>query len=315
MAKKGNIMAQSYSSLAAYQACPTKYMWAYVYNLQKRETSKNLLLGKAFHEGVAYAFITGNSLEKVIEHTKNWAEDDEIAVHVEGLLRYHLPKILARFEPVLCDEDQKPYIETRFQHPIGDVPFVGVVDAILREKSSGDIFLIDWKTRSSSFWPPEALFLDKQLALYAYQVMKGGIDIDYIGWYQVSTKVPRPAKINKNGLPSVAASLSDWDTWWNSIPEPTRALLNEKEWKLKMEGKLKDSFYAFDYIVAPTDFSSLEEFVKNSVNTLLSDETFYGTMSYNTCKMCDFRELCVARAQGGNEEKIAFTNENFIKWG
>lgn len=60
--------------------------------------------------------------------------------------------------------------EKRFEIDIGGYPFVGVADLVLRDKSSGDITVVDHKSKSSSTMSKDLSEYRRQLYVYAMYV-------------------------------------------------------------------------------------------------------------------------------------------------
>lgn len=63
--------------------------------------------------------------------------------------------------------DGKPAVECKFEINIGGYPFVGIVDLILRHKVTGEIMVVDHKSKSKNSMDKEIGTYRKQLYVYA----------------------------------------------------------------------------------------------------------------------------------------------------
>lgn len=63
--------------------------------------------------------------------------------------------------------DGEPAVECRFEISIGGYPFVGVADLVLRHKETGDIMVVDHKSKSKNSMNKELATYRRQLYVYA----------------------------------------------------------------------------------------------------------------------------------------------------
>lgn len=72
-------------------------------------------------------------------------------------------------------------VEEKFQLDIGGYPFVGIVDLVLRDKETGEITVIDHKSKSSATMIKDLPTYRKQLYIYAaYVYQKWGVWPKYL---------------------------------------------------------------------------------------------------------------------------------------
>lgn len=67
----------------------------------------------------------------------------------------------------IAEVDGQPAVECRFEINIGGYPFVGVADLILRHKVTGDIMVVDHKSKSKNSMDKELNTYRRQLYVYA----------------------------------------------------------------------------------------------------------------------------------------------------
>lgn len=67
----------------------------------------------------------------------------------------------------VAEIDGQPAVECRFEINIGGYPFVGIADLILRHKETGELMVIDHKSKSKNSMDRELTTYRKQLYVYA----------------------------------------------------------------------------------------------------------------------------------------------------
>lgn len=166
------------SRIDKYQSCPRARWWGYEYGgrgLQSSRLSLPLLTGSAGHEGLAFMLMPASGdLEHAVAHARRWYEkkvreaeidleqsEDQFYVAqeqmalTEGLLRCFakttLPRLLEEFEVLEVEREED---EILVLHGDGEtwteLRLMGRVDALVRERSSGDLYL--WSFKTTATW-------------------------------------------------------------------------------------------------------------------------------------------------------------------
>lgn len=205
------------------------------------------------------------------------------------------------------DMAQIPMLEWDFSYDWGDHTITGIIDAVLQDLDSGELILVDFKCRRNLIDDGDVI-MDGQLPFYATLLSQQSIvPIRSTIQWQVAARVPKPAKINKDGTPSVAAIASTPAAWAASL----RALgIDPEKWLPQMEGKLHSDADFSSKVYRPVTETVRREMLHNLDNTITMIELASQTDSYPaafnayTCAFCDFKKLCLGRLGGASVEQI-----------
>jgi hypothetical protein len=218
----------------------------------------------------------------------------------------------------LDGEDDTPLVEHEFETTDAaedgrERKITGVVDAVLYDKQTETYILYDWKVRGRLL-DPVAVMQDIQLALYATVLNSDAYRNDkdsYISltrMYQMLKTPPKPAKLKKDGTPSVAKQASYFEFWWNSLPTPFRSKESRSKWEETMSDKLRqqeDWVLAVDNPVTWHTMEEVSDVVEGTLNRIESSihhMDFLATWGAHSCEFCQFKKLCQARRTTGNIE-------------
>lgn len=261
--------------------------------------------------------------------TKYYQMMAEVRNLVPPLLTYHIPLMgIGRYIPVTkgevlgyiqadeqirnadiygTEELLELALEWKFKFPIGNDNFVtGMIDAVLLDQETGELVIVDWKTRG--VFPNDNLALvDGQVHLYAAILNKMGANITRVAMWQFSTKLPSPASISaKNHRPNTGAASYDttWDYWVATLPPN----ISPEKYEAEMKPKLKqpEDYQRIVWGVV-TDVST-DMMMDNVMATLHAIETmknnkfgFPAVLGSNACKWCDFLPLCANTFRYGGD--------------
>lgn len=249
----------------------------------------------------------------------------EVEEEAHKLLRFYLPRMElgTRYVPIgthelMMDTEGKdePCVELKFEYPLtevgdkwGKVDFSGYIDAVMKDITTGEIVIFDFKVRGM-FGYDQIAALDDQLFIYAALLERVGVKIDKICMYQIRSKLPSPASISKvSGLPNLGGE-NGFDTtrdyWLETLP----ANVKPDQWLPKVEHKFKSlsDWIRPIYMPVTTDANNLT--VLNLVATArmmleaIEQDSFPAVLDSNVCKQCDFWKLCSALQYGGNPAAI-----------
>ena len=268
----------SYSSGSTFMTCPRKYDLKYNKRLIPVSERADAVLGTAMH-AVIQAHYSGHANPPVVGHTVINAsnlspeESDETHGTLKNMCRYYLPRLTEKV------------IETEIPVKIDDfygVPFVGQVDAYTE-----DGYIIDWKI-VKTIGDRE---LDFQLHLYAYALRALGYTVYGIKHIQLKRQTPKPAVINKDGFPSIAAQDTTLAYWLETLPLG----INPDKWLDKIKVKSDNDFMnVTEYAIC--DESEIAEWVQ--VKKLMDVGVYPATQTVEACRLCEYREYCLAKRYG-----------------
>lgn len=224
--------------------------------------------------------------------------------------------------------DETPMVEYEFTVNISeDVALHGYVDAVLIDVETDECVIVDWKTVQSVRDATTAM-LDDQLHLYAAALNHSGGNISRVVMWQFRKSVPKPANINKNEQPSVAAQATTWDVWYNTLPPRTKSIVDAdlatwEAWatqKLKSEAEFNSPIES--HITHGSNYAAIENLLaiagyanwirvrakSGQVVPAIADGGFNGT-----CQYCPFRVLCVDTLRYGSPDFQDVLESNFVK--
>ena len=308
--------------------CPRAWELSYVENLEAKaiEDKVNLIRGRAFHKVMESHLLGFNQSEiaQILRIELATVEDveirDAINYEVQNLYDYHhnelyMPTrhLLATAQDVFPNNYQKlglnqskSMVEYRFEYE----NFIGVVDAIFYDTSLNAHVIVDWKLRRNMAHPMD-IQVDGQLQFYAACLNEMGANIQAAYMWEFRNKIPKPARINKNGTPSIAAQDTTWEVWLNSLPYPLRDNLDQEEWQEVLKEKIKGKEeYAIAHEIPITPNSSklalnnarvIETMIANAHALLANEYQMPAWLSSFGCRFCEFNKLCASPLQYGDD--------------
>lgn len=248
---------------------------------------------------------------------------DDIRDEAKVIARYYLPRMElgTRFVPVGShelfgtDKPDVPVIEYPFEVPLsemdseGGMVFSGIIDAVMRDKTTNELVIFDFKIRGT-FGYDQIAMLDDQLYIYAALLSRIGVRVDAVCMYQLRSKLPAIASISeKTGTPNLGGKFG-FDTtverWLETIP----ANIDPKIWLPRLAGKFKelDAFVHPVFANVNSDANTMTYLNLIATARMMMDakkrDTFAATLNSNVCKQCDFWRLCSGLQFGGDASII-----------
>lgn len=314
----------SYSQLTTFLTCRYQWQLAYVHGLSRVMGDEPLELGSAIHAGLAAFFAGETTLSGIhkwadaiipgwydvyVNEYGSVADPDEIPVF--GSIIISLAQIVDKAhricKRVRADVENKwdvvsvqgtPLIEMELSTRIKrGVDFRGVIDLVVRERATGYVFLVDFKSRQKLVADPMHDF-DTQQAMYQYLLYKClGLTTHGSIIYQIRTEIPREPKLNKDGNSMSRSEIAtDWPTYEAALK---KAGLNPADYG-DMYERLIDKKFTSEY----RTFRPLEQLVRIWENTALhvkemeQTRVFPRNISNRTCGGCQVREFCMSTFEG-----------------
>ena len=170
----------SYSSLSSYLSCSLKYFFRYILKLEAEHTSKNLLLGVAYHRTLD--FIAGRRMENQgVEDSeikelflREWSNQVACSKNIDWEFPeeadYLRDKGLQMVETYVEQWERKTILSHAqafsIEIPGMKLPVIGEFD-LVEEDENGNAVIVDWKTAGKK-WAEEKAAKDGQATLYCH---------------------------------------------------------------------------------------------------------------------------------------------------
>ena len=296
-------MPVHFSHINDFLTCPKRYELRYIKGLGKSATpSPSLVFGSAFHAG-AQAYLLGKDYVATVRDylaTSGLEQADQM----EGLtlavkmLEMYLPQVLGDTWKVIATE-------LLVKSSLRGIELEGTVDAIIEVE--GNLILIDWKTRK--VLPDIDLSaLDIQLPLYAHSLLQMGYKVTEMWQVNMRKKLPAYARINQNGLPSVATQDTTREVWLRTLPKGIdgEKFINANNIVFKTDA---------DYLqVTKHNFTRAKqkwvlEQLKGAVR-LMKVKAYPAFPTTHRCQFCQFQTYCQTESTGGDVSLLPLTVED-----
>lgn len=175
----------SFSSLETYNHCPFQFKLQYIDHVPQIENSF------AQYGSFCHSLLEAYSKNEIPDFALAEEYEKNYDAHVttpwppfpKGMPQKYYDQGLQYFESFngFGDNYEVISVEEKFQLDIGGYPFVGLADLVLRDKTTGDITVIDHKSKSSSTMVKDLPTYRRQLYIYAaYVKEKFGVYPKYL---------------------------------------------------------------------------------------------------------------------------------------
>lgn len=206
------------------------------------------------------------------------------------------------------------------RHPVDStlngVKLGGTPDAVVRDRSDGSIWLIDWKFRKT-FLAPESEYYNAQMIFYTWLLQEThGILPVGSRQIQITPHLPKQPKLTKSGEMSRADIKTDWDTYSAAL---TQAALDPADYA-EMQTKLATkNFIDMDSCRAMRNLDEITYYMTHDILPTVAEiqqrkaqEALFGpgflkggrVFDSMKCGMCAYRELCTEEAKNGDVDWI-----------
>lgn len=293
-------MLLRYSAIASYLKCPKAYEYAWTRQLQKNTINYKMLFGTLFHRGME-AYWKSEPIIKSIEEcasafVDSSTPDYEICA-IDELKERVIPLVDSAIHFFDCDKYISLGAELAIEQDTKDGQgFQGHVDVLLQEKETGDVWVVDYKTRERFKDENEEQY-NYQLSLYEFVLAKKHPQMRGSMVWEVSNKTFETPKILKNGTVSKALISTTWDRYKKFVED---CGLNVGDY-LEMRSKLSQNEW-FSNIKLFKTKAQLQNTFDDTVQIIdrvhSHNGDFYRNMTPGNCSWCDFKELCRADLDG-----------------
>lgn len=301
-------------------------------------------LTKLYHDGEFFITEAENSVHtwygnELAPHKMAWVdgvleEDTEyysmmldVLEESKKLLRFYLKRLDLGTKYDVAGEHQiieggdrnKPVVEWGFELPLPsldtdekkypEVKFSGYIDAILIDKVTGELVIVDWKIVGQLTFDKVAM-LDDQLFIYAALLSKIGVNVGRLCLYQLRSKLPAYPSISEvSGLPNTGGTRG-FDTTEDFWKEHLPANIKAEQWLPKLKGKFKTlaEWIRPVYMVVNSDANNLTLLNLIATARMMLDaiqrDSFPAILDKHVCKTCEFLDICSGLQYGGDPSMI-----------
>lgn len=333
-----------YSRISSWLKCQKLHHWAYEKQLTPLRRGKDVLfMGTLCHAGME-GFIKGESPEALIQaeydayleqngqmlnteelDTLAQMKDDAVKIAERGIAKIgewsnnHFGSSggMDDWETVRLKEDGSPLIERRLSIPFPQHPywrdFQGTADWVARHKPTNTVWVWDFKFRKQ-LQPEWAEDLDIQMRCYMRMLAEHGVHCDGTIKFQGKQRVPVQPQLTQKGAMSKNKSITtDWDTYRDAVLAAGLDINDYLDMEEKLEGKtfyqITPSYRSPDEVTATWE----KIVVPAACEIAETEKERIPSLSFWTCRMCDFRELCIGSLKGEDTEYMI--GSSFLKKG
>ncbi len=325
----------SYSQINTFQRCQYAWQLSYKEGLQPRIDNPKPQLGTAIHRGLE-AGLLGESVSAEVdvwadEAMKYLKPEEEVVIFDQKVLAKSIAlRTLASFYDAGFEVMQGPkgtplegpMIERELKVPLSLsfdsrlYHFKGYVDVVARERFSGHLWTIDFKSRES-FAPEDSEEYSLQMAVYQYMLLLLGVDTKGSIAWQTKSTVPREPKLNKGGKSmSRAAITTTWALYEAALKAAGLDPAEYGEMKEKLEEvqwqRLSRAYRG------PKEIAAIWEQIVTpvTIQILIANEAPGDrprTLNAFNCRGCQYKDLCMEGLRGGDTDFLR--EQRYIKRG
>ena len=182
----------------------------------------------------------------------------------------------------------------------------GKIDLILRDTTTGKVWIRDWKNVASISNDYEWLELDEQLNLYLWALWMLDLDIAGFQYFELKKAAPEPPKVmERRRLGRILSTDKNQDTTFELMVqaikdnnEPIELYIDYLEF-LKVRGS--DHYFKLNKIRRDSvSMSNIGEQLIQVATEMITAPKEYATPNKWGCKFCDFKPICVERINGND---------------
>lgn len=299
----------SYSRVSSYRACPQKYNYGYIENLEPNKKSRPLCFGSDFHK-LLESRINGTTVECFAEIKKGY--EDLTPTQQEDLGSDYLDDLWTVFTDYnkrwaksrLADQ-----AEHEFHVPMGtykgeSVVFHGIIDELYFSKKTGELVALGEHKTFSQKPDKMVLAMNEQINLYAKAAEKiFGVMPKRVRWdYIKSTPAQEPVWLEKSGRFSEASNSNITpDSWLKACNKrgiTDEAILSKAS---NYEPNLDNFFFRCDLEIYPDMANTIWEDFKTTTKEILKNGYTNTTKNISRdCSWCNYCDLCYGRFTGAD---------------
>lgn len=299
----------SWTEISTWLACRSKWRWAYRVGIVPRREGLPKRVGSCGHVALA-SYLRGEEWPKAVDAWVTervtaqalFLEEEEDCQAQGELVKQIMQRYIERYDDLRHFETVATELRFELKVPGAGVKLVGIIDALLRDKSGG-LWVFEHKWPRSQLWTDEQLELDGQAEVYLWAADKLGYR-RLVGaiYNQVLQRLPATPKINKNGSVSRVKIASDWPSYCRFVEERG---LDPVDY-LEMQDKLTTRFFsrfllANSRVRVGNVVHDLAECVRDFGRKRVA---VYGSHSRLVCNGCTYQDLCLEEVRGGDVREL-----------
>lgn len=294
---------QSISSIGKYMTCARLYDLHYNHNIREEPKHKDAMdRGSCVHAGLEAYLKSGNSIAAALDAAASCEDptvSPEIRLEACEILSYYLPKLYP-MTPVIYNG--VPLVEFEFEEYFTSfgVGLKGKIDAVVRFES-GEVAMIDWKTRANSakMYREYPLQIDKQLPVYAAVLKhKFGVVVDSIYQVQMSSEIPSKPKLYAGKKALTAADYQDklGKTTSDILQEAAQAIPESErpDFFMKFFPKVETDEYFLRY--TPINVANIDMHLRLTLKMaqkIEADNEMLPILDTYKCQYCELLKPCM----------------------
>ena len=273
----------SFSEFSLFRECGHKHLIEKHLGLDQQPPSIHLYFGNAIHESIERTFENEYSTDKRVEHfkltfrkdmienmkdTPEFADLDAFTDQGENMLR------TIDVEAFMRDYEIVSVEEPLYEHIYGIFYFKGFIDFVVKNRKTGRIVIIDWKTSSepwNMYWKNKNKTFLMQMKLYKYfWARKNNVDLT-----QIDTKYVVLNRLKNKKKPDMGFGEIVDVPMTSSLGEIRQAIeaMSESLNKIHIKQDFQKAKFVLDFAGNPT--------VDLGGNYLRDDK--------NSCRFCSYK--------------------------
>lgn len=338
--RKGEMV--SCTQLQAYLSCPRRWSYAYVEGLRPRTERPYLTAGRLIHRGFEAAMrlraegcedvkaMVNAGLLAVKEEAEGYAlefDGQEVEVLSDAVREACevFCEALPEFDPTRWDVMRVggvPALELHFWTPCPHTGGLhGYVDAVLRERATGQVWCVDYKFRSRLASEDDERF-SLQRAVYARACRDLGVPVTGTLTWQRLRRAEAVPRLLRDGTMSRAKVMCTWPRYREALIE---AGLDPADYA-EMEGKLAGVETSREIREVRSD--EMLERVWAQVVVPTANDVHYHRLLHGggesracvpaldpmRCRLCPYAELCQAELRGYDADFVRAEGFTRAEW-
>lgn len=280
---------KSFSKVNSYITCPYQFNLKYVQGWIPKKKSRALDVGSAIHSCTEHY-----RKNKLDEFDWNMTNEIDLRQWLEFYKKY--------------STIQQDYEIIEIERAMKCKGFIGIIDALLRHKRTGKLWIYEMKSFSKTPSEFERVFRP-QPYIYYQQLKNKGVQVEGVVWEYIRSELPKEPELLKSGKLSMAKTQ-------NIIPDTIinackRYGLDVNEYQELIEyskTNIQNYFDVKERYITP----SVAEKMFNEFNSIrINKKNNKKHINSLTCNFCSYRDICLAELTGADEQYIL--EENFEK--
>ncbi len=302
-----------YSEIASWLKCPRQHYYAWQLELEPLQPNFKMIYGLLFHKGMEAFWkrqlieleVSNYAKELQSKYATSLEEEDLALIHKQAIaVLDNINKAIKEFK---CEQYECIGAELEIKvELVISVGLVGHIDAVLRDKETGEIWIVDYKTRTK-FKDDEEELYNLQLSLYTKMLeSRLGCKIAGTMIWQVSNRLEESPRMLKSGTMSREKINCSWDKYKKCLLEKGLDPADYFDMQRKLDLKSE-----FSCLVNRKDPMIIDTIFNETIDILFSmrdNNIKHRNLIPNNCNFCDYKKICRAELSGMSTDLILKNN-------